>query len=287
MSIVEKALKTADSSAGRKSAGKSIVGGRASGRGVPKSSAVANFSDEHLSAAGYRGSDPDANRHLGMEFRRLKRPIIQHARNRKALGVRHGNIISITSALPQEGKTFCAINLALTLARERDIHVILIDGDIHSPKLTSAVSQSDTQGLTEYLKDGSIQFEDIVQRTGVDNLSFVPAGTGRWGSHELLASHRAEQLMDYLSDDDADRIVVIDGPPLIPTTEAQVIAGLAGMVLMCVDAQSTLRGAIVKALQLIDEEKAVTLILNRGNHSRGGDYYGNYYGYGTTESDTT
>jgi protein-tyrosine kinase len=129
-----------------------------------------------------------------------------------------------------------------------------------------------------------MQPQDITRETGRDRLSFIAAGRANEDVHELLASSRAREFVDTVSlkgSRKRNRIVVIDSPPLLPTTEAQVLSALAGMVVMVVNSQTTSPDAVTKALAQIPAEKAVNYVLNRAAESLLTGYQGGYYGYGS------
>src|SRR5689334_21862235 len=109
------------------------------------------------------------------EFRVIKRPII-----RNALGsarVPHGNLVMVTSALPGEGKTFTAVNLALSIASEVDSTVLLVDGDVAHPSIPELLNASPGPGLLDLLTQDNLDFADALVKTNVEKLSILPAGT--------------------------------------------------------------------------------------------------------------
>jgi len=251
--------------------------------GADRALDAADFSDESLVASGLRLRESDGNWQLSKQFRRIKRPILRFAENHTHLGVEGGNVIMVSSAIPREGKTFCAANLALALAREPNLDVLLIDADVHRPMLSKIVGLKNTIGLLDYLCDETMQPEDLFRETGRERLTFVSAGHANDDVHELLASQRAREFVDRVAvsaKPNVKRIVVIDSPPLLPTTEAQVVAGLVGMVVMVVDSSTTSPDSVTRALEQIHTDKAVNYILNRAAESVLTGYQGGYYGYG-------
>lgn len=104
------------------------------------------------------------------EIRRIKWPLLQNI-----AGARN-NAILVTSALPEEGKSFISLNLALSIVRDRELRVILVDGDVARPGLTPALGLSDAPGLNDVLDDPGMDVAAVTYRTTVEGLFFVPAG---------------------------------------------------------------------------------------------------------------
>lgn len=214
---------------------------------------------------------------VAREYQRIKRPLLANVNGADPLGVAYANRFMVTSAIPGEGKTFTSVNLALSVAKERDYSVVLIDGDVIKPSISRALGVEDKCGLTDILADGSISFSSVVHETNVPRLSVLPAGQRHDEATELLASQRMTWLMDELGRD-PNRMVVFDSPPLLATSEAQALAIAMGQVLLVVKAGSTDRTAVEAALSLVSApDKDVSLILNQSRKAHG-DYYAGYYG---------
>ena len=211
---------------------------------------------------------------LAEEFRIVKRPIF-----RNALGpgkVRNGNLVMVTSALSGEGKTFTAVNLAMSLAMEFDTTVVLVDGDVAHPDLPNILGVRNSPGLLELLTTGGLEIGDVLVRTNVENLSILPAGERQERATELLASDQMSAMLSELSARYADRIIVFDSPPLLPTTEARVLASHMGQIVMVVAADSTRQHAVNLALSTIESCEHVFMLLNKLDKTDVGSYYGNY-----------
>ncbi len=219
---------------------------------------------------------PDMQRsQLADEFRIVKRPIV-----RNALGsakVRHGNLVMVASALPGEGKTFTAINLAMSIAMELDTTVALVDGDVAHPDLPNILGVRNSPGLLELLTRDDLDIDDVLVRTNIDNLSIMPAGAQQQRATELLASEQMAVVLRELSARYPDRIVVFDSPPLLPTTEARVLASHMGQIVMVVAADSTKQHTVNLALEAIERCEVVLMLLNKADKTDVGSYYG-YYG---------
>lgn len=212
------------------------------------------------------------------ELRILKRPILLGAKGQTSKPIVNANRVMVTSALPGEGKTFTAANLALSIAMEFEDSVLLVDGDVAHPSLLQLLGVPQTPGLLDLLTRQDVALEDVVLKTNLDRLLLLPAGTRHHRATELIASDRMNQLMDTLSARLPGRIIIFDSPPLIPTTESRVLATHAGQVIMVVAADSTSRQAVEEALATIERCECVMMVLNKAVSSSAGSYYGYYAG---------
>lgn len=235
-----------------------------------------------LKSAGF--VTPDAERtEIAEEFRLIKRPLLINATGQGGEAVPRGNMILVTSSLPGEGKTFCAINLAISIAMELDRTVLLVDADVAKPKLLHYLGvQGEKEGLLDVLRNDRISLADVLLKTNIEKLTLLPAGKPYKHATELLASEAMNRLVDDMANRYADRIVIFDSPPLLATSEASVLASHMGQIVMVVEADRTPQSALREALELIgDSGAAISLLLNKttGPQSAGG-YYGYGYGYG-------
>jgi protein-tyrosine kinase len=220
-------------------------------------------------------------RRMADEYRRIKRPLIANAFGIGVTPVEKGNLVLITSAVSGEGKTHTCINLALSLAAERDRTVLLVDGDVPKPHISRLFGVADEPGLLDALDDHPPPLEQLLIRTDVPHLAVLPAG--RWRDHatELLASTRMHELCIELAVRYPNRIVLFDSPPLLAAPEAQAISATVGQVVLVVTENVTAREDVRAALALLDEQMPVNAILNKSRVApRGGYYYGGGYGYG-------
>jgi receptor protein-tyrosine kinase len=230
---------------------------------------------ERLKARGF--VTPDAPKsQIADEFRVIKRPIIHNARRTAASAIRNGNLIMVTSALPGEGKTFTAINLALSVAMELDTTVLLVDGDVAHPELPRVLGTPGSPGLLELLTTNELDVSDAIVRTNVENLSVLPAGAHHRRATELLASEQMAVVLHELATRYPDRIVIFDSPPLLPTTEARALALHMGQIVMVVAADSTRQHAVNLALATIENCDIVLMMLNKADKTDVGTYYGYY-----------
>ena len=225
----------------------------------------------------------DQARFLAEQYRILKRPLLDNALGRSAHVGDDANLIMVTSALPGDGKTFNCINLALSMAIEKDVSVLLVDADVAKPHISQLFGVDGQSGLTDLLKDNSVQIGNFVMRTDVLGLSVLPAGLPDEHATELLASRRMARVIHELSKSYSDRIVIFDSPPLLVTSEARVLASQMGQVAMVVCAGTTPQKAVLEAIENLDETKPINLILNQSAGGQGAGAYGSYhYGYGAS-----
>jgi exopolysaccharide/PEP-CTERM locus tyrosine autokinase len=234
-----------------------------------------------LQAAGLL-SPPEQERLTENQFRKIKRPVIANAVGKGlAAAVPNGHLVMLTSALPGEGKTFSSINLAFSLAREKDLEVLLIDADVAKPNVSNVFGMQDVPGLLDALADESLEVESLILRTDVDGLSILSAGHCESDTAtELLASSRMEELVAHIAERNRRRIVVFDSPPLLLTNESQVLATLVGQIILVVRAGITPKPAVLEAVGLIGETVPVGLVLNQSRVATKGGYYGyGSYGY--------
>jgi exopolysaccharide/PEP-CTERM locus tyrosine autokinase len=215
------------------------------------------------------------------EFRRIKWPVLNAITRRDGAAAATNNIVLVTSAIPGEGKTFNALNLALSIARERDLEVLLVDGDVAQPSLSASVGLAGKPGVTDLLRNPEIAVEDVMYSTNVAGLYLLPAGARHENAPELLSSARMESVAGELARRMTPGVVVIDSPPILATNEAQVLTRYAGQVLLVVRADATEQRVVTEALSLIDRNRPVSAILNRIEPSLVSRYYNHYYyGYG-------
>jgi len=231
-----------------------------------------------------QGSDLGAN--VADEYRRIKRPLLSNAFGKTASLVDRGNLIMVTSSVPGEGKTYTSVNLALAIAQERDNTVLLVDCDSTRQGVSRMLGLQGRPGLVDVLEDENTEISDVLLRTDIPGLVVLPAGRQHDYIVELLASHRMSDLVDEISSRYHDRIVVFDVPPLLPTPQTQIMAGLVGQIVFVIETGRTPQSAVAEALEMIPAEKAIGLVLNKTEKlsSRGGYYYGYYDAYGEQES---
>ena len=216
----------------------------------------------------------DEERQLAAEYRLIKRPLLAGMTGEDRLPI--GNVVIVTSALPNEGKTFTCVNLALSLALERDRHVVLVDGDVAKAQLTKLWDLDGEPGLLDLGAMG-LGFEQTICKTDYPSLFVLPAGNKNAEATEILRSERLASLLTTLASDPR-RIVLIDAPPLLVTSEAAVVTSLGGQVVMVVKAADTPKEAVLRAVETIAEDRPVSFVLNQVDplQVHGYGYYGRY-----------
>lgn len=217
---------------------------------------------------------------LADQFREIKRPLIASAYGKRVAQVEDGNLIMISSAMPGEGKTFTSLNLALSIAQEQDLTVLLVDADVAKPQISEIFGISEVPGLLDILEGQPRALEALIVRTNIEGLSILPAGAPRTNATELLSGSRMDNVVQQLATRFPQRVIVFDTPPLLQTSEAKVLANLAGQVILVVKAESTPQGAVAEALHILGDEKAVSLVLNQSRTAGEKDRYKYGYGYG-------
>lgn len=243
---------------------------------VEKRSRQVEIDLARLAAIGY--VTPETPRaQISDEFRVIKRPLLKNVDGKSASPVERANLIMVTSSLPGEGKTFVAINLAISIAMELDKTVLLVDADVSRPSVLSRLGLPPSLGLLDMLSRSDKGMLDVLMGTNIDKLSILPAGAPQGRATEMLASDSMTRLLDELATRYADRIVVFDAPPLLPSTESRVLATHMGQVVLVVEAGRTPHNSVERALATIESCPVVMPLLNKISRSEVGTYYG-YYG---------
>jgi len=224
-----------------------------------------------LRARGYF-PEQDRDRQFADQYRRIKRPLVEKALAGSA-GVGEPRVVMVTSALPGDGKTFTSINLALSMALERDISVLLVDADAAKRHITELFGLAEQPGLLDLLVDESLEPEAAIVPTGTRGFSLLPAGKRVAGPAELLSSNRMRRVMSALCTRNPRRILLLDSPPLLVTNEGQVLLKIAGQVVLVVRAGVTPRNAVQAAINLFDPQQAGGVVLNQVHGGSSEDYY--------------
>ena len=246
----------------------------------PQSERYAKIDRQRLTASNM--IDPDGPvTGLSEEFRIVKRQLLLAARGGKGLDpIDRGERILICSAHPNEGKTFCAINLALSMASEKDNRVLLVDADFAKPSVLARFGIPSSPGLMDALANPSVDVEDYVIATDIPNLSILPAGAQTNQDTEYLAASRAGAVLDQLTAHDPARIIIFDSPPALAASPASVLALQVGQTVVVVHADVTTDSALRDALSLLSGCEHIQLMLNKTKFSPTGRKFGSYYGYG-------
>lgn len=217
---------------------------------------------------------------LAEEFRIVKRQLLLNAMGGQGTeAVRNGRAILISSAEPDEGKTFCAVNLALSLARERDLEVLLVDADFAKPEILSTLGIAGGPGLVDALCDRAIDVEECIINTDLANLSVLPAGRPLNEMNELLASEEMRMVFEKLLINPS-RIVIFDSSPALAASTSSVLASLVGQTVVVVRADVTGESELRQTLSLLGACDHIRLLLNAVQLAPHGRRFGAYYGYG-------
>ena len=234
---------------------------------------------EGLLEAGYILPDAPVSA-LAEEFRIIKRQLLLKVSGQSDLPEDKRQTILICSAQADEGKTFCALNLALSLAGERDVEVLLVDGDFAKPEILSILGLEGGPGLIDAIVDQDADPNDFVIETDVKGLSVLPAGRQANDVTELLASERTRQVLASLTRDHPTRVVIFDSPPALMASPASVLATHVGQAVIVVRADETTEADLKEAVALLSGCEHVSLMLNAAAYAVGGRRFGSYYGYG-------
>jgi protein-tyrosine kinase len=236
---------------------------------------------KRLAARGHlvpgRGTDT-----MSEQYQQIKRRLLSNINNPEGGFDAPPNLIMITSSVPNEGKTFTSVNLALSLAMELERTVLAVDTDVIKQDMTRTFGASGRPGLFDYLSRDDITLPDVICNTNVPKLSLVPAGTERTTITERLASDAMRRLTLELAQRYSDRIVLFDCPPVLATTGATALAPYIGQIVVVVEAGRTTHDTLRHALQMLDHVSITGLILNKVKETMtdGYQYYGYRYGYG-------
>lgn len=232
-----------------------------------------------LREAGYITPDMPPNL-MSEEFRIIKRSILLNAFSKGDKKVENGNVILVTSSNPGEGKTFCAINLALSIATEQDVTVLLVDADFSKPEVLNRLGVSGGRGLMDVVADEDIDLASCLIRTSIPNLVLLPAGRQHNLTTELLASERMEAMAREIGSRYPDRLVIFDSPPVLASSAASVLALYMGQTVFVIEAEKTTEPQIKESIGMISACEHINLILNKTRYSDSNKKFASYYGYG-------
>jgi len=226
---------------------------------------------------------PDAGRSkIAEEYRLIKRPLLINAFGQGGNPpLPNGNLIMVTSSVPGEGKSFTAINLAISMATELESTVLLIDADVTKSSVIRYLGLEADRGLLDVLRDPQVELSDVLIKTDIAKLTVLPSGRSFAHATELLASSAMRDFVKDISTRYHDRIIIFDCPPILATSEATVLASYMGQIVFVVEAERTPQEAVKDALAHLSDCEHVGILLNKAPTRTGaGDYYGYGYGYG-------
>ena len=217
---------------------------------------------------------------IAEEFRLVKRPLLLKAFAAEPDAIENGNLIMVTSAKAGEGKTFCAVSLAMSIALERDLTVLLVDADVAKPDIPNVLGIEGQKGLVDLIADDDLDLSEVLIRTDLENLTILPAGRQHHLATELLASEKMDNFVKDIARRYSDRVIIFDSPPVLLSSVPSVLALHVGQILCIVEAERTVQPTIDSALGLISTCKNIGLLLNKAPPAGKNDRFGSYYGYG-------
>ena len=197
------------------------------------------------------------------EFRLVQRQIVRTAFTAAGAEPGFSNLLMVTSSIPGEGKSFTALNLAACIARQRDHHVLLIDIDSKRESFCMALGLGDAPGLLDLAANPELDAAQVMAKTAIENLSVLPIGIERDMGPELFASRQMTKLIQTIGRRYADRLIVLDAPPTLSTSDPAALAPIVGQVLFVVEAERTQREEVDPALDLLQACPTITLLLNK------------------------
>ena len=232
---------------------------------------------EMLAKKGFVSTNSD-RQIINEEYRVIKRKLLDNAFGPLSKSLNNSNVIMVTSSRQGEGKTFTAINLALSIALEQDKTVLLVDADVLRPNIMKTLELKNEQGLMEYLLGDKENIAEVMCRTNLDNLRIISAGKSHHLSAELLASERMFDAVEEFANRYPDRIVIVDTPPLLGINETAILANLAGQALVVTEEFRTKLVDVENAVKHLNPEMAIGFVVNKTEQvNLEGGGYGYYY----------
>jgi receptor protein-tyrosine kinase len=203
-----------------------------------------------------------ARTRISEEFRLVQRQILHMAFGPEA---QHGfsNLLMVTSARPGEGKSFMAANLAGSIARQGDHQVLLVDADTKLRSIGESMGLGHAAGLLDLAADPTLTAERLILRTPIERLSILPVGRADERSAELFSTKEMTRLIKTLGHRFADRLLILDAPPCLSTSDPAVLSQVVGQILFVVEADRTQRPEVEASLDLIQSCPAITMVLNK------------------------
>ena len=242
---------------------------------IQKSKFKLNFTE--LEERGFV-STTGQRKQINEEYREIKRKLLSNAFGPISKTIHNSNVIMVTSGRPSEGKTFTAVNLALSIASEQDKTVLLVDADVLKPNVLRTLRLERRKGLMEYLMGEVEEVSEVLYPTNIDTLKIIPAGKYDHRTTELLASQRMHDTVDEFANRYKDRVIIIDTPPLIGITESAVLANFAGQAVVVVEEGRSKLNDIKFSIERLNPEMAVGFVVNKSVDSSSlNGYYGYYY----------
>ena len=208
-------------------------------------------------------SDPAVARRQQDEFRRLRRDVLgaMRSHNDQGEGV-SSPVVLVTSPMPGDGKSWTALNLALSTAAVEGPDVLLIDADPYKCSITNALGLGDAPGLLDLLRNPTTEFMNLAQPTSVRRLHVIPAGHNNGEVGDLFTAERLRLVVGSIARTMAGHVAIIDSVPILISSETAALADVSGQVLMVVRAGVTLRESVTEAVSRVRTSVPVGLVLN-------------------------
>jgi capsular exopolysaccharide synthesis family protein len=224
-------------------------------------------------------SDEHSAKKFSDDVRRLKLFVLKKATDVTSED-QSNRYVLVTSSIPGEGKTHISLNLALSLAHEKNLKVVLIDTDVLKHDLTDALNLANKPGFVDILKSSEGVRDTLlstIYATNFENLFIVPAGVYTENDENLVSSQFVKHVLDEIGLIGEDVLILMDSAPLLVSVQSQAVTSVAGQVLYVVEAGSTPQNDFKQALGLVDQEnKAVGLVVNKLHKNNLQSYYGHY-----------
>jgi Mrp family chromosome partitioning ATPase len=180
--------------------------------------------------------------------------------------------LGVTSAAQGDGKSLTSLNLALSLARETTLSVILLELDLRRPTICRHLGAEPTRGLTDYL-DGTIELEEALFRpAGTERIAILPNNDIYENSSEVLSSPKVAQLVNDLRTDDQGRILVCDLPPYLVSDDVLAFSPIVDCFLIVISEGVTPRQTLRKSMDILQELPVMGIVLNRSEEKTPGYY---------------
>ena len=228
-----------------------------------------------------KGSNPmlatinDPHSPISEQYRKLKSTLVRMTNED-----RFRNLLMVASAVSGEGKSMSAINLAISMAQEFDLTVLLIDADLRRPSIQNYLGLEASAGLSDCLLD-DVDLADVIVRTDIGKLSIIPAGREVSNPLELFSSKKMQELMAEIKHRYNDRYVIIDTPPLLPFAETRTLGHLMDGIIFVIQEGLVPKASIQEAIEALKGCPILGVLLNNStsftqeSHGYGG-YYGGY-----------
>ena len=204
------------------------------------------------------------NKGIIEEFRHLKRNLLKNiSKSEKSMGV--GVVVS--SAWPGEGKTFTSLNLIMSLSMEKTKKILFVDADLEKGEATKFLDLQSHRGLTDYLEDSSLAANDVTLTTNIESLTIIPRGLTATHSAEVFSSQRMEAFVKEICQNGMYDMVIFDSPPVLVSSSANILSGMADQTLIVIQANETTGKAIREMEEKLVDSRSIGYVLNRASFS--------------------